>query len=472
MPDYKIGPIIHDDPRRLEKIKLKISAEAKSKGKAHLKDPVTGFEISDEQFLLSDIISVGEFPSSKIIATPAPRSQGSEGSCVSWAIGYVARSVEQYYATGASSYADAINTFSPEYLFNQVKATICTGGSTLMANLDLMKNKGICLWSTLPYTSGTCDIETATAHDAEAANYKISDYFIVSTIDKIAVKTALINNKTLYFACSVDSAFYNAGSNFIWNSSTATSTILGQHALIIIGYDDSKNAYKVQNSWGTGWGDSGFTWIDYDYMSIVSSIVVGINAITGPVGEPSTLPTANAGFDQNVPTTAIVILDGTKSSDVAEGYISSYSWEQLSGPNTATLTNTTSPVASATGLVAGTYVFELTVTDNEDNSATDTVTIVATSTDKVLTTVTKTTLKGKVTDKVSWEISLSVPIQYAELQVSITGSTWNFLYSINPYRNIGTESFIPVNQKVTRYYRLKVVQSDGVIKYSPSVHIK
>ena len=33
------------------------------------------------------------------------------------------------------------------------------------------------------------------------------------------------------------------------------------HAVLMVGYDDSKNAWKVKNSWGTGWGLSGYFWI-------------------------------------------------------------------------------------------------------------------------------------------------------------------------------------------------------------------
>ncbi len=33
--------------------------------------------------------------------------------------------------------------------------------------------------------------------------------------------------------------------------------------MVVIGYNDTKNAFKVMNSWGTKWGDNGFAWIDY-----------------------------------------------------------------------------------------------------------------------------------------------------------------------------------------------------------------
>lgn len=39
--------------------------------------------------------------------------------------------------------------------------------------------------------------------------------------------------------------------------------IVGGHAMVVVGYDDKINAFKVMNSWGKGWGESGFGWISY-----------------------------------------------------------------------------------------------------------------------------------------------------------------------------------------------------------------
>jgi len=42
--------------------------------------------------------------------------------------------------------------------------------------------------------------------------------------------------------------------------------LLGHHALVAVGYDDAKKGVKVLNSWGSGWGEKGFGWIDADFF--------------------------------------------------------------------------------------------------------------------------------------------------------------------------------------------------------------
>ena len=85
-------------------------------------------------------------------------------------------------------------------------------------------------------------------------------------------------------------------------------------------------------------------------------------------------PTANAGTDQTITLpTSTVSLNG--SANDPDGTISSYTWTKISGPSAGTITNPTTGVTSATGLVQGVYQFELKVIDNDGNTGSDTVQI-------------------------------------------------------------------------------------------------
>jgi outer membrane protein assembly factor BamB len=40
------------------------------------------------------------------------------------------------------------------------------------------------------------------------------------------------------------------------------------HAVLIVGWDDAKRAWKIKNSWGTKWGSGGFAWVAYGAYQI------------------------------------------------------------------------------------------------------------------------------------------------------------------------------------------------------------
>jgi C1A family cysteine protease len=43
--------------------------------------------------------------------------------------------------------------------------------------------------------------------------------------------------------------------------------VVGGHAVIAVGYDDTKQALLIRNSWGTGWGIGGYFWMPYAYAT-------------------------------------------------------------------------------------------------------------------------------------------------------------------------------------------------------------
>ena len=83
-------------------------------------------------------------------------------------------------------------------------------------------------------------------------------------------------------------------------------------------------------------------------------------------------PVTNAGPDLviTLPTNSVT-LNGSGSDP--DGIITSFLWNQIAGPNTASIVNVNIPTAIVNNLIQGEYKFSLKVTDNTTSSTSDTV---------------------------------------------------------------------------------------------------
>ncbi|WP_299397240.1 putative Ig domain-containing protein [uncultured Gelidibacter sp.] len=123
--------------------------------------------------------------------------------------------------------------------------------------------------------------------------------------------------------------------------------------------------------------------VDDGDLTITFTGVVNFPKVSGIevllTGSNSLPPIVDAGGNRTIslPNNSMV-LDGS-AYDPDGGFISSYLWTQISGPNTAVLNNETTDNLSVSDLVEGTYIFRLTATDDDNDSAYDEMVLTVTS---------------------------------------------------------------------------------------------
>jgi C1A family cysteine protease len=206
---------------------------------------------------------------------PVPGDQGQHGTCVAWSTAYAARTIS-YCITHHLTDQDKINSaaFSPAYLYYYVKAAgddDCALGAKIEPALEVLTDTGdVLLSANIP----DCINATNNTNNVAAKNYTIKAYSSLTNVfgrinknEIIAIKKSITDNNPIIFSLKCYTSLFNVGKDGVWTMS-ANDTLVSDHAICIVGYDDNKfgGAFEVMNSWGTAWGNNGFFWITYDQV--------------------------------------------------------------------------------------------------------------------------------------------------------------------------------------------------------------
>lgn len=227
----------------------------------------TGLEFTSPQVYLSYPLAstplMGLLPRSADLSPllPQPGDQGQQASCVGWAVAYAMKTyqegVERRWPLDQPS-----SQFSPAFIYNQIRRSQdCGGGTFLPDALNLVQRAGAAPLSDFPYTPQACTAVPSAAVSQRARQFAIADWRRVDTRDQLEVKAYVAAGIPVMIGMRVDEPFMRLRGPVTYNQYSGVS--LGGHALLVMGYDDSRAAFRVINSWGTGWGDGGFGWISY-----------------------------------------------------------------------------------------------------------------------------------------------------------------------------------------------------------------
>jgi len=200
---------------------------------------------------------------------PAVYDQGQLGSCTANAIG------------GAVEYArikQKLSVFVPSRLFIYYQERVMEGtvsqdaGAEIRDGIKAVHKAGAPDEKLWPYKiSKFATKPSATAYAAALKNL-VSSYARVDTASGVtiaAIKGALASKYPVVFGFTVYESFE---SDIVAETGTVPmpskgEQVLGGHAVLAVGYNDSKKRLLVRNSWGTGWGMAGYFTMPYAYVT-------------------------------------------------------------------------------------------------------------------------------------------------------------------------------------------------------------
>jgi len=208
-------------------------------------------------------------------------NQGSLGSCTANAgVG----TVEYFERRAFGKHIDASRLFLYKVTRTMLHWTGDTG-AFLRSTMGALALFGVPPEEYWPYVVADFEKEPPAFCFAFAQNYQAISYYRLDPPG--TAKDVLLNQIKTNLAAGLPSMFgFTVYSSYTQGSTTGKipyptrgEKTVGGHAIVAVGYDDSmkiKNtnpgasettgALLFRNSWGTGWGSSGYGWLPYDYV--------------------------------------------------------------------------------------------------------------------------------------------------------------------------------------------------------------
>jgi C1A family cysteine protease len=191
---------------------------------------------------LASPISLPKKHRCKITPLP-PRDQGSKGTCVGQA-GANTNEILQYTERGTAERLSSLYIYS---MCKQVDGYPEIEGTFLRALMQVLTKYGAPPETYMPYhTSWITPPEPDDTFHTLARPNRVKSYAKVQTEQEL--KQALIEQGPVPIAMMLTASFFEARNGVV--PKEPSGTILGGHAMTLIGYDDESKLYEVINSWG------------------------------------------------------------------------------------------------------------------------------------------------------------------------------------------------------------------------------
>lgn len=195
---------------------------------------------------------------------PPVYDQGALGSCTANALG-AAFQYEQK--------KQQIPNFIPSRLFiyYNERALIHTiqsdSGAFIRDGIKTMNVQGVCNENDWPYIIAQFAQQPPKALYKKASTNQVLSYMRLNNANLTQLQSCLAEGFPFVFGFTVFESFQRIGKNGIMPMPTPTEQRLGGHAVMAVGYDDAKKMFIVRNSWSKDWGELGYFYMPYAYIT-------------------------------------------------------------------------------------------------------------------------------------------------------------------------------------------------------------
>jgi C1A family cysteine protease len=208
---------------------------------------------------------------------PPVYDQGQLGSCTANAI---AGAIE------FNQKKQGLPEFTPSRLFIYYNERVLEGtspsvdsGAQIRDGIKSVASQGVCKETTWPYNDRNSDPDPcpdcefakkpSAACYTEAKQHKIKVYQRLNAAVISTLKGCLAGGYPFVFGFTVYESFESqeVANTGIVPMPGPQEKVVGGHAVVAVGYDDSAQQFIVRNSWGANWGLKGYFMMPYGYLT-------------------------------------------------------------------------------------------------------------------------------------------------------------------------------------------------------------
>ncbi len=156
--------------------------------------------------------------------------------------------------------------YNERVLINTVNSD---SGAYIRDGIKTMNKEGVCPEKDWPYDISKFTKKPNVGCYKKASKSQIKSYQrLVNSSDQL--KGCLAEGFPFVFGFTVYESFYSqevAQTGIMPMPQYKLEKVLGGHCVMAVGYDDSKNAFIIRNSWGKNWGIQGYFYMPYAYIT-------------------------------------------------------------------------------------------------------------------------------------------------------------------------------------------------------------
>ena len=195
---------------------------------------------------------------------PKVENQGELGSCTANALAGAIEFLERKDNVSFEDFSRLFIYYNERAIEHSIKYD---SGAMIRDGIKTLAKQGVCIERKWPYIESKFAVKPGVVCYRDALKHQITSYHRILTLDEM--RACLAEGFPFVFGFTVYESFESerVARTGVVQMPRSGERVVGGHAVLAVGYNDSSKRFIVRNSWGGDWGLKGYFTMPYAYVS-------------------------------------------------------------------------------------------------------------------------------------------------------------------------------------------------------------